>query len=97
MRGDTAAEVELALVQERPFRVRLQGRETDEPDLRFSVQVEQQLTILVLEDRPQLDEIGDESAQARARRQPPIGQRDGHAYPFARDPPDRVAPRPSLP
>jgi len=57
VRGDTAAEVELTLEQERPFRIRLRSREADELE-RLSVKVEQELTVLIPEDRPQLDEIG---------------------------------------
>jgi hypothetical protein len=52
---------------------------------RLAGELEQQLPALVLESRPQLNEIGDESAQPSVRRQPPVGERYRHAGPLVRD------------
>src|SRR6266498_2042896 len=84
-RRDAALELQFVVEEHRPLRVRFGRRVADELE-RLIGKLEQQLPTLVLEDRPQLHEIGDEPSQARVRRQPAIGE--GHGYPrsLVRDP-----------
>jgi hypothetical protein len=60
-RGYASPEVDLVVEEHRPLGVRLGRRVPDELE-RLAGQVEENLATLVLEDRSQLDEVGDESA-----------------------------------
>src|SRR6266511_176141 len=84
-RGHAALELDLVVEEHRPLRVGLGRRVADELE-RLAEEVEQQLAALVLENRPQLHEIGDQPAQTGAGRQPPVGERHRHARPFVCNP-----------
>src|SRR5207247_11070444 len=62
-RGDAALKLDLVVEQQRPLWVGLRRRVADELE-RFARKFEQQLAALVLEDRPQLNEVGHQPAQA---------------------------------
>jgi hypothetical protein len=71
---DAPAEFDLAVEEERPLRVGLRRGEAYKLK-RLAGQIEKQLSALVLEHRPKLDEIGDETTQACVWQQPRIGER----------------------
>src|SRR5581483_4174533 len=85
VRRHAATELDLAVEQHRPLRVGLRRGVAHELE-RLSRELEQELTTLVLENRPQLHEVGDEPPQARARRQPATRERHGHPRAFVGDP-----------
>src|SRR6266511_577171 len=89
--GDAALELDLVVEEHRPLRVGLGRRVADELE-RLAGEVEQQLAAFVLENRPQLDEVGHKPAQACIRRKSSVGKGHRHARPLVRDPelaPDR--------
>src|SRR6266542_2237754 len=84
-RRDAALELHLFVKEHRPLRVRFGRRVADELE-RLTRELEQKLPTLVLENRPQLHEIGDQPSQPGVRRQPSIGERHGYARSLVRDP-----------
>ncbi len=82
---DAAAELDLVVEEHRPLGIGLGRRVPDELE-RLAWKVEENLPALVLEDRSQLDEVGDEPAQPAARREPPVGERHRHPCAFVPDP-----------
>jgi hypothetical protein len=58
VRADPAVELHLVVEQHRPLRIRLGRGVLDELE-RLSGQLEQELPTVVLQDRPQLHEVGD--------------------------------------
>ena len=85
LRGDPAPQLDLILEEQRALGIRL-GRGVADELSGSPGQLEQQLAVWLLEDRPQLDEIGDERVAAGRSGQPPVGERHGHARALVRDP-----------
>ncbi|HEY7794402.1 MAG TPA: hypothetical protein VIA10_10395 [Gaiellaceae bacterium] len=84
-RCDTALELDLVVEEHRPLGVGFGSGVVDDLE-RLAGNVEQQLAALVLENRPQLHEVGDEPPQAGAGREPPVRERHRHARPLVDDP-----------
>jgi hypothetical protein len=83
-RGEAAPHLDLVVEEQRALRVRL-GRYVANDLERRTGQVEHQLTAVVLEDRAQLHEVADETAQASAGRKPSVGKRHRHTCALLRD------------